>query len=237
MNLSDKIKISIRIIGSTLIVFHGLILGYLRNFSLESLLMGVGLISSIGLLYKKEWARKLFIVNCSMAMTYYAGSAVFVTKSLDQLSAMISAAWLMAIVFYSIPVVKETFQSGSRQNAKTILVIDDDKTFLRLLKGNFNRQGVSVLTAVAGEQGIEMAIRYKPDLIILDVIMPGIKGVEVCNRLKEEHQTKEIPVIFLTVKNALPDIAAELEAGGVVHIPKPVDFAELLSTVNNILGG
>ena len=81
-----------------------------------------------------------------------------------------------------------------------------------------------------------MAQRLKPDLIILDVILPGIKGREVCLRLKENKDTRDIPVMFLTAKDSPDDIKAEKEVGGICHLTKPVDNKQLISEIEKILG-
>jgi CheY-like chemotaxis protein len=91
------------------------------------------------------------------------------------------------------------------------------------------------LTATSGEKGIQIARLQKPDLIILDVILPGVKGREVCQRLKDDDETGRIPVIFLTAKDSEDDIRAEKAVGAVTHITKPVNAKMLLSEVKKIL--
>ena len=113
---------------------------------------------------------------------------------------------------------KKFFQKRKDIPSQTLLVIDDDRSLLRLLKTNFMRHGISVLTAETGESGLWIAEQHKPDLIILDVILPKMKGRAVCAKLKENPLTKEIPVIFLTAKNSRDDVHAEMEAGALAHI-------------------
>ena len=124
---------------------------------------------------------------------------------------------------------------AARHNNR-ILVIDDDKTFGMIVTANLKREGYEVLWVPTGEQGLEMAGKNPPDLIILDVMLPGITGREVCSRLKEDSQTKDIPIIFMTVKDSPSDIKAELEAGAIDHLTKPVDYGELSSEIKKILG-
>ncbi len=117
----------------------------------------------------------------------------------------------------------------------TVLVVDDDFTFVKLVKAHFVRQSITVLGAETGEYGLEMAKRYKPDLIILDVILPGMKGREVCAKLKEDIATENIPVMFVTFKNSLDDISAEMELGAVMHLTKPINYGHLYEQVYKIL--
>ncbi len=126
-------------------------------------------------------------------------------------------------------------ESKDRPEWRSILVIDDDLTYLTTLRQSLLSHGYSVLTASSGEEGLAIAKKQKPELILLDVIMPGLKGREVCEKLKEGSETVDIPVVFLTAKNSPDDIKAELEVGAVTHLTKPVDTKELISTISNIL--
>lgn len=118
---------------------------------------------------------------------------------------------------------------------KTILVVDDDQGLIKMLETSLGAQGYNVLSAVTGEGGLHVAENKAIDLILLDVILPKLKGRDVCLKLKENKKTKDIPVIFLTAKSSSEDIKAELAAGAVAHITKPVDLAELIAKVSTIL--
>ncbi len=118
---------------------------------------------------------------------------------------------------------------------KKILIVDDDKTLLKMVRSGLMFNGFDVVTAETGEEGIKLAAAEDPDLIILDVILPGLKGREVCAQLKEEAKTKTIPVIFLTSKNSPDDVQAEMAAGGIMHITKPVNMPKLVEEVKKIL--
>ena len=118
---------------------------------------------------------------------------------------------------------------------KKILIIDDDKGLLKLLATSLTTNGFTILTAESGEDGLDMAQKQRPDLVILDVLLPGIKGREVCARLKKSEQTKNIPVIFLTSKKSLDDLMAEMEMGALTHFTKPVDSKKLLDEIKNLL--
>ncbi len=124
---------------------------------------------------------------------------------------------------------------NSKINRWTVLVVDDDFTFVKLVKSYFLKKAVAVISAETGERGLEMAKRHKPDLIILDVILPGMKGREVCAKLKEDSATENIPVVFVTFKNSLDDISAEMELGAVMHLTKPINYGHLYDHVYKIL--
>jgi CheY-like chemotaxis protein len=117
-----------------------------------------------------------------------------------------------------------------------ILIIDDDKTLQMMLKTVLLSHGFDVISTFSGEEGLSMALSEKPDFIILDVIMPGVKGREVCRKLKADPQTKDIPVLFLSSKDSEDDVAAELQAGAVGHVTKPVNSMSLVRKLKQILG-
>ena len=117
-----------------------------------------------------------------------------------------------------------------------ILIIDDDKSLQMMLKTVLASNGFEVVSTFSGEEGLTLAKSEKPDFIILDVIMPGIKGREVCRRLKSDPETKGVPVLFLTSKDSEDDVAAELQAGAVGHVTKPVNSMSLVRKIKHILG-
>ena len=116
-----------------------------------------------------------------------------------------------------------------------VLVVDDDETLQKTVRAILLDNGYAVLTASTGESGIEIAKKQKPNLVLLDVILPKMKGREVCRNLKEDEETKNIPVIFLTAKDSADDKKAELEAGAITHLTKPVNAKELLATIEQTL--
>lgn len=149
--------------------------------------------------------------------------------------------WYFAPAVFALVVLALVFPQGispfqsDRPLRTCVLVIDDDPVFLRTLQKVLLNNGYSVLTAATGEQGLQVAKLQAPDLILLDVILPGIKGREVCSILKESDQTKNIPVIFLTAKNSPDDVDAEMAAGGTSHLTKPVNTKLLLIEIKNAL--
>jgi CheY-like chemotaxis protein len=115
-------------------------------------------------------------------------------------------------------------------------VVDDDPAVHFIATPILIKEGYDVVSAKHGEQGLQLALNQRPDLIILDVIMPGIKGRDLCMKIKSYDVLKSIPVIFLTAKDSDDDIRAELDAGAVTHLTKPIDSKQLISVVKGILG-
>ena len=121
-------------------------------------------------------------------------------------------------------------------SAKKILIVDDDATVHLIVTKILAENGYNVVSAKNGEQGFQLALSERPQMIILDVIMPGIKGRDLCAKFKTYDVLKNIPVVFLTAKNSQDDVQAELEAGAVSHLTKPIDAAAMLATVRSIIG-
>ena len=117
-----------------------------------------------------------------------------------------------------------------------ILVADDDAVILRLLQVNFGLEGFEVETASRGEDALVKARQFVPDIILLDVMMPGVDGWEVCRRLKEDHATASIPVIFLSARAQDQDRKRGFELGVVAYVTKPFDPGELVDVVRRALG-
>ena len=117
---------------------------------------------------------------------------------------------------------------------RQILVIDDEKDIVSLLRYNLEKEGHQVLSALTGEAGLEAARSKKPDLILLDLMLPGVDGLEVCRLLKSDSRTKQIPVIMLTAKGTEIDQVVGLELGASDYIAKPFSVKVLLARVKNI---
>lgn len=113
----------------------------------------------------------------------------------------------------------------------TLLVVDDVPANLAMLTDAASAAGFRVLLAEDGERALRLAERARPDLILLDVNMPGLNGLETCRRLKADDATREIPVIFVTALDDVLDKVAGLEAGGVDYVTKPLQPAEVLARV------
>ena len=117
----------------------------------------------------------------------------------------------------------------------TILIVDDNPINLRLLFHYLKTSGFKTLVATSGEKAIQQAERLQPDLILLDVMMPGIDGFETCRRLKKNELTKNVPVIFITALSDMVDKLKGFKIGGVDYIVKPFHQEEVLARVNTHL--
>ncbi len=120
--------------------------------------------------------------------------------------------------------------------SKKILLVDDDPGVHMVIVPILSKAGYFAVSAKNGEQALHLALNERPDLIILDVIMPGIKGRDLCKKIKAYDVLKDTPVIFLTAKDSEDDVKAELEAGAIAHLTKPVNPVDLLKTVDGIIG-
>ncbi|MFZ2325217.1 MAG: response regulator [Ignavibacteriaceae bacterium] len=118
---------------------------------------------------------------------------------------------------------------------KRILVIDDLPENVFMLQDRLEHEGYEVLTAYDGYSGIDKAKNDLPDLILLDVMMPDITGLEVCQILVNDPVTKDIPIILVTAKSGAEDTKEGLEAGAFDYIKKPFNRIELLARVNSAL--
>jgi len=118
---------------------------------------------------------------------------------------------------------------------KKILIVDDEPAILRILGDVLTDEGYNVIAATDGETGIEKAKVSNPDLIILDVMLPGINGFEVCKLLKENEQTKKISIIILTGISTLVEHKQKaLQLGADDYITKPFDMSDLLNRVKTL---
>jgi len=122
-----------------------------------------------------------------------------------------------------------------KKGSVTILAIDDDPTVLKLIENTFGKNGYNVLTAMDGTNGLEIAAKHNPDLIILDIILPDFDGFTVLKRLRESPSTARISVVMLTVKKLDADIQKGLDLGAEDYIPKPLHPGLLIKRVENVL--
>ena len=120
--------------------------------------------------------------------------------------------------------------------APIVLVVEDDLTILQLLEVNFEMEGFSVLRAIDGVTGVEQAKEHRPDVIVSDVMMPNMSGIELVVALKEDPDTASIPIILLSAKAQGSDIRDGLEAGADEYMTKPFEPLDLVDRVNALLG-
>lgn len=116
-----------------------------------------------------------------------------------------------------------------------VLVVDDEAPIRLLCRVNLEAERMDVLEAGDGETGLELARTEKPDVILLDVMMPGMDGWQVAERIVDDDATREIPLIFLTARAELRDRARGLELGGIDYITKPFNPVELARMVEGLL--
>jgi two-component system alkaline phosphatase synthesis response regulator PhoP len=122
------------------------------------------------------------------------------------------------------------------ENAKTrVLVIDDEAPIRLLCRVNLEAEGMQVLEAGDGPAGLAEARSSRPDVILLDVMMPGLDGWAVAEELVDDASTQDIPIVFLTARAELRDRARGLELGGVDYVTKPFNPVELASLVRGLL--
>jgi DNA-binding response OmpR family regulator len=116
-----------------------------------------------------------------------------------------------------------------------VLVIDDEAPIRLLCRVNLEAEKMEVLEASDGPTGLELARGERPDVILLDVMMPGLDGWRVAERLIEDPETKEIPIIFLTARAEFRDRARGLDIGGIDYVTKPFNPVELADLVRGLL--
>ena len=116
---------------------------------------------------------------------------------------------------------------------ETVLIIEDDPTMSIALRDNFEFKGYKVLTAAEGETGLKMALNARPDLIVLDIMLPRINGYEICRLVRE--QKLEMPIIMLTAKGEESDIVLGLNLGADDYVTKPFSVRELLARATALL--
>jgi CheY-like chemotaxis protein len=138
--------------------------------------------------------------------------------------------------------VKQQVDDNSRANdtvaKKTrarILVVDDEPRNTKLIKAMLAAEGYSIDIAGSGSEALAAVRTAKPDLVLLDVMMPEVDGFAVCRKIKEDPRLKDIPVIFLTAKGGGDALAEGFESGAVMYINKPFTANKLLTIVNTML--
>jgi two-component system phosphate regulon response regulator PhoB len=118
---------------------------------------------------------------------------------------------------------------------KTVLVIDDEKDLIELVRYNLEKEGFEVQGALNGESGLAVAMQKMPDVVLVDLMLPGIDGLEVCRRLRSNTRTAAIPLIMLTAKTAESDRVVGLELGADDYVTKPFSPRELTARVRALL--
>lgn len=118
---------------------------------------------------------------------------------------------------------------------QTILVVDDEQDLLDLIEYNLKKEGFAVIKAENGLEGIKAAKEHKPDLILLDIMMPKMDGLEVCNQIRQDKEIKKTPIIFLTARGDEKTEVEGLNSGGDDYITKPISTTKLMSRIKAVL--
>ncbi len=118
---------------------------------------------------------------------------------------------------------------------ETVLIIEDDSDIVELLQYNLEREGYAVLTATNGEVGLQDAQTRRPGLVLLDLMLPAMDGLDVCRQLKQREDTREIPLIMVTAKGEEADVVSGLELGADDYITKPFSPREVVARIRAVL--
>jgi two-component system phosphate regulon response regulator PhoB len=120
-------------------------------------------------------------------------------------------------------------------SSKTILVVDDEEDILELLDYNLTKEGFRVVRAASGEKALDLAKTERPDLVVLDLMLPGLDGLEVCKRIRSNRSTADIPIVMLTAKGEEADIVLGLELGADDYVTKPFSPRVLTARIRSAL--
>jgi two-component system sensor histidine kinase ChiS len=140
----------------------------------------------------------------------------------------------------AVPRIKKTICKRMKEtlpapgSGPTILAVDDDLAVLRVIEAYLGRYGYVVKTASTGEDALAILARSKPAVLILDVMMPGISGYDLCHLIKREEMLKDIPVVFLTSRGTPEDFKTGHELGAVIYMVKPFKPEKLLHMVQMV---
>jgi DNA-binding response OmpR family regulator len=118
---------------------------------------------------------------------------------------------------------------------KKILIVDDSRTALMMTAMLLAKEPYDLITASAGEEGISKALAQQPDLILLDVVMPGLTGFDVCRRLRAEEATRTTPIVMLTTRGEQGNVETGFVAGCSEYLTKPVNAPELIAKIRDLI--
>ncbi len=122
-------------------------------------------------------------------------------------------------------------------NRKKILLVDDSNTVLLMERMILAKGPYDLVTANDGQQGYDKAVAEKPDLILMDVVMPKMDGFEVCRRLRQVEATRQVPVIMVSTRGELKSVETGYQSGCNDYVTKPINGVELLAKVRDLIGG
>ena len=119
---------------------------------------------------------------------------------------------------------------------KKILLVDDSSTILMIEKMILGKAAYDIVTARDGQEAVEKAVAERPDLVLMDVVMPRMTGFEACQALRSNGATRDIPIIMVTTRGEADSVEAGFESGCNDYVTKPIDSVELLAKLKNFLG-
>lgn len=120
-------------------------------------------------------------------------------------------------------------------STRKVLVVDDSWTELAMMVAPLRERGYEVITASDGSEAIEKALAERPNCIVLDILLPGQNGFQVCRQLKQMDQTRDIPIILVSVKDSPLDRRWGLQQGAAAYLPKPFPASELVESVSSVI--
>lgn len=196
------------------------------------ILFAILFISAVAVISLQEWGRKLIVAL--NGVMFFCLFARYIPR-IDLVPLAYIFMNIIVLLYFNQSSIRSYFHGKKFDKWHSILVIDDDEILLKTIRPLLMSHGCSVLTAASGEEGLQIARTQKPDMVILDVLLPRMKGREVCRALKEDEATRGIPVIFLTAKDSPEDVQAEKEAGAAAHLTKPLNPRQLIAAIRSIL--
>lgn len=131
--------------------------------------------------------------------------------------------------------IESQSHTSSRTDVQTILIVDDEDDIIDLLQYNLEQEGYRTISAKNGLDGMDIARQEKPDLIILDVMMPGITGIEVCRRLRQDAYLRHTPILMLTARTEEETQVQGLDVGADIYFSKPISMPVLSSQIRALL--
>ena len=123
----------------------------------------------------------------------------------------------------------------ANMDKKSVLLVEDEEDICELIRYNLDREGYRVLCAETGEEGLKMARREIPDAILLDLMLPGVDGLEVCRQLKASSETSRIPIVMVSARGEEADVVSGLELGADDYVPKPFSPRVLMARTRAVL--
>ncbi len=148
---------------------------------------------------------------------------------------------MASLVFKSLfnrtttPKERRTRSRSSSKATETVLIVDDSRTVVHMLKTALSQAGYSTLAAADGERGIQLARSHRPDLILMDVIMPGINGFQATRLLRKDQSTQDIPIIIISGSEQATEKVWVMRLGANDFIPKPIERGSLFMKVEQVL--